>query len=65
MNRDYVVGQIKFACTEIIKIVENRDEENSSADAPSLYSTMEKVLSIDFFYYMYTVDVNLLVFVPV
>ncbi|KAK3748768.1 hypothetical protein QZH41_003534 [Actinostola sp. cb2023] len=42
VNRDYVVGQIKFACDEIIKIVENRDEDSSSTETPSMYSNMEK-----------------------
>ncbi|XP_020892235.1 uncharacterized protein LOC110231554, partial [Exaiptasia diaphana] len=41
VNRDYVIGQIKFACKEIIKIVENRHDEDNS-ELPSLSSNMQK-----------------------
>ncbi|XP_031549305.1 catenin alpha-1-like [Actinia tenebrosa] len=42
-NRDYVIGQIKFACTEIIKIVESRgDEDGTMEESTNMASTMEK-----------------------
>lgn len=40
-----MIGQIKFACNEIIKIVENRDEERvAMAETQSMATTMEKVV---------------------
>jgi hypothetical protein len=42
-----VVGQIKFACTEIIKIVEARsDEDGSIEQSTNMASTMEKVCTL-------------------
>lgn len=43
-SRDYVVGQIMLACTEIIKIVEDRGDLDQSVDEPGyMAATLEKV----------------------
>lgn len=42
-SRDYVVGQIMLACTEIIKIVEAREDLDQSVDQPGyMAATLEK-----------------------
>ena len=44
-SRDYVVGQIMLACTEIIKIVESREDLDQSVDEPGyMAATLEKVV---------------------
>ena len=48
-SRDYVVGQIMLACTEIIKTVEAREDLDQSVDEPGyMAATLEKVL--DYFF---------------
>ena len=43
-NRDYVIGQIMLACTEIIKIVETRGDLDQSIEEPGyMAATLEKV----------------------
>lgn len=43
-NRDYVIGQIMLACTEIIKIVEARGDLDQSIEEPGyMAATLEKV----------------------
>ena len=43
-NRDYVVGQVLLACTEIIKTVEGRGDLDQSEDGPGyMAATLEKV----------------------
>lgn len=45
-NRDYVIGQIMLACTEIIKIVEARGDLDQSIEEPGyMAATLEKVCS--------------------
>jgi len=46
-SRDYVVGQIMLACTEIIKIVEARGDLDQSVEEPGyMAATLEKVCYI-------------------
>ena len=48
-SRDFVVGQIMLACTEIIKIVEAREDLDQSVDQPGyMAATLEKVFLISF-----------------
>lgn len=43
-SRDYVVGQIMLACTEIIKIVEAREDLDQRVDQPGyMAATLKKV----------------------
>lgn len=45
-NRDYVIGQIMLACTEIIKIVEARGDLDQTIEEPGyMAATLEKVYS--------------------
>lgn len=43
-SRDYVVGQIMLACTEIIQTVEAQEDLDQSVDQPGyMAATLEKV----------------------
>lgn len=47
-SRDYVVGQIMLACTEIIKIVEARGDLDQSLEEPGyMAATLEKVCEVE------------------